>query len=192
MVQYSVSTCFLTYSPFLFCSVPISKLLKQKKPVAAYFYKVFKNSPYPAGGRGWGSISVIWKKYLAFAFVTIAPTNQWFFYQLLAPNYWQPPNLWAKGQSIAEAMNPMLRQWKENTRISIWKFNKNLSGTVRTKKSKEFNQRCSCSVNILRISGKLRESNEVSTMTERNAHITWKKPNLVLISAFDIWCMNNH
>ena len=42
-----------------------------------------------------------------------------FFYQVLPPNYCQSPNLWAEGWSIAETMNPILRQWKENTRISI-------------------------------------------------------------------------
>ena len=42
-----------------------------------------------------------------------------FFYQLLPPNYCQSPNLWAEGWSIAETMNPVLSQWKENTRISI-------------------------------------------------------------------------
>ena len=156
------------------------------------FIKYLKTLPILLGGGDGGPSPLFEKNIWRLPLLRSPQPINDFFYQLLAPNYWQPPNLWAKGQSIAEAMNPMLRQWKENTRISIWKFNKNLSGTVRTKKSKEFNQRCSCSVNILRISGKLSESNEVSTMTERNAHITWKKPNLVLISAFDIWCMNNH
>ena len=61
--------------------------------------------------------------YLVFQFIT-TPKSTIFFYQLLpptpTPNCYQPHHLWAEGQYIAEAIDPMLREWgKKYSNINI-------------------------------------------------------------------------
>ena len=57
--------------------------------------------------------SVFWKKSQQFQFITTPPINDFFSnFCPPFPNDCQPLNLWAEGQSTADAMNPMLRQWK--------------------------------------------------------------------------------
>ena len=125
VLKHCSETAYIDWTKFL----EMTYLILYTQYIQCY-YPSYCTIPFliAEGGRGGrrGSNSVFWEKYLVFQFITTPPPppppiND-FFYQLLPPlprNYCHPPNLWAEGQSIAKAMNPMLWQWKENTRISI-------------------------------------------------------------------------
>ena len=95
--------------------------------------------------RGWRSNSVFLKDSGISIYCDLA--NQWFFLPTSAPLIIANPSVFE--QSIAEAMNPILRQWKWRKRRS----QKNPTRSVLWS---------SCSINIQRIPGKLSESNKVN------------------------------